>query len=246
MTGFWNGRNATVFNGIKLDPGRLALDVTSFVHDFNEANPPRCRRAPVAHVSIQPSLVTPIFSLFVDAGCSMSGPIVWGLVLRNSDGETILSVCKREEISVDPLMAETLGVRWALQLVIDQGINSVSIHSDAANVVNCINRKSSFAAINLIAEDCRNLMTCLANVCVLFVSRTQNSDAHNLASLARIMGNRTWQGVSPHPSGFSVSADFSYFEPETEQPILDVLARSRQKSGELLTSSRQSLLGESG
>ncbi|GAU21787.1 hypothetical protein TSUD_329120, partial [Trifolium subterraneum] len=174
------GRNASVFNGIKLDPGRLALDVTSFVHDFNEANPP-----------------------------SMSGPTVWGLVLRNSDGETIFSACKREEISVDPLMAEALGVRWALQLVVDQGINSVSIHSDAANVVNCINRKSSFAAINLIAEDCRNLMTCLANVCDLFVSRTQNSDAHNLASLARIMGNRTWQGVAPHPSGFSVSADFS-------------------------------------
>jgi hypothetical protein len=112
--------------------------------------------------------------------------------LRNSDGETVLSACKREDFSVDPLMAEAMGVQWALQLALDQGINSVSIHSDAANMVNCINRKSSFAAINLIAEDCRNLMNCLTSVCVVFVSRSQNYVAHNLASLARIMGNRTW------------------------------------------------------
>ncbi|MCI50950.1 hypothetical protein A2U01_0072194, partial [Trifolium medium] len=31
-------------------------------------------------------------------------------------------------------MAEAFGVRWALQLAIDQGINFVFIHYDAANV----------------------------------------------------------------------------------------------------------------
>jgi hypothetical protein len=106
-------------------------------------------------------------------------------------------------------MAEALGVRWDLQLVVDQGINSFSIHRDAANVVNCINRKSSFAAINLIAEDCRNLMNSLVNVVVMFISRTQNSDAHTMATLARIMGNRTWSRVVPHSTVFSVSADAS-------------------------------------
>jgi ribonuclease HI len=155
----------------------------SFVHDFNEANPPKIRRATMAQVPIQQNTVNTVFSLFVDVGCSSSGPTVWGLVLRNSDGETVLSACKREDFSVDPLMAEAMGVQWALQLALDQGINSVSIHSDAANMVNCINRKSSFAAINLIAEDCRNLMNCLTSVCVVFVSRTQNYVAHNLASL---------------------------------------------------------------
>jgi hypothetical protein len=72
-------------------------------------------------------------------------------------------------------MAEALGVRWILQFVVDEGINSISIHCDAANVVNCINRKYSFAVINIIAY-CRNLMNSLVNVAVMFISRTQNSD----------------------------------------------------------------------
>ncbi|PNX55854.1 PHD finger family protein, partial [Trifolium pratense] len=62
------------------------------------------------------------------------GPTVWGLVLRNSEVKKVLNACKRENIYVDPLMAEVFGVRWALQLAIDQGIN-VFIHYDAANVV---------------------------------------------------------------------------------------------------------------
>ncbi|KAK2433170.1 FKBP-type peptidyl-prolyl cis-trans isomerase family protein [Trifolium repens] len=32
-------------------------------------------------------------------------------------------------------MAEALGVRWILQFVVDEGINSISIHCDAANVI---------------------------------------------------------------------------------------------------------------
>lgn len=119
-------------------------------------------------------------------------------------GEVVLSKCKKEDIDVGPLLAEALGVRWAVQVVIEQGINSVAIHSDAANVVNCINRKSSFATINMVVQDYRELMSSLSNVCILFISRDQNFDAHSLASLAKVVGNRTWIGVLSN-SSFSFS-----------------------------------------
>ncbi|XP_045822165.1 uncharacterized protein LOC123915058 [Trifolium pratense] len=205
---FWAGRNAVIFNGWQMDPTFLALDALSFVQEFNEANPSRNRRALVSQSISEPSRSTcsSMNSMFVDAGCCNSGHTVWGLVLRNLNGETVFSACKREDITAEPLLAEALGVRWALQVATDQGVNSVSIYSDAANVVNCINKRSNFAAINLIAQDCRNLMAGLGNVSVMFISRTQNCDAHNLVSLAKVVGSRTWLGVAPLVSVYSVSA----------------------------------------
>jgi ribonuclease HI len=205
MWKFWDGRNAVVFKGWQMDPTRLALEALNFVHEFNEANPSRNRRVMGSQTISQPSRCTSLFSLFVDAGCCNSGHTVWGLVLRNLNGETVLSACKREDITAEPLLAEALGVRWALQVAIEQGISSVSIYSDAANVVNCINKRSNFATINLIAQDCRNLMDGMENVSVMFISRSQNLDAHNLASLAKVVCSKTWLGPAPLVFDVSVS-----------------------------------------
>ncbi|CAJ2654058.1 unnamed protein product [Trifolium pratense] len=202
---FWARRNAVIFNGWQMDATWLALDAMNFVHEFNEVNPSRNRRVQVSQAISDPSRSTSMNSIFVDAGCCNSGHTVWGLVLRNLNGETVFSACKREDITAEPLLAEALGVRWVLQVATDQGINSISIYSDATHVVNCINKRSNFAAINLIAQECRNLMAGLTNASVMFVSRTQNCDAHNLASLAKVVGSRTWVGVSPLVSDFSVS-----------------------------------------
>jgi ribonuclease HI len=133
---------------------------------------------------------SPSFSIYVDVGCCVAGSTVWGLVLRNTDGKIVLSACKKEEIVVEPIMAEVLGVRWAIQVVSEQGINFVSILSYAANVVNCVNKRSSFASINLIAQDCKDLLDRFDSASIMFVSRSQNGHAHNLASLAKIVGNR--------------------------------------------------------
>ncbi|GAU44262.1 hypothetical protein TSUD_400080 [Trifolium subterraneum] len=103
-----------------MDPTCLALDALSFVHEFNEANPSRNRRSLVSQAISEPSRSTSINSMFVDAECCNSGHTVWGLVLRNSIGETIFSACKREDITVEPLLAEALGVRWTLQVATNQ------------------------------------------------------------------------------------------------------------------------------
>lgn len=194
---FWTGRNEVVFKGLPLDPARVAEAAMNFVHEFNAANPKRPRSTIVSEALLQPTNNSPMFSMFVDAGCGAGGPTGWGLTMHNQAGETVPSMCKKENIDVAPLLAEALGVRWALQVVRDQGITSVIIHSDAAHVVNCINKKTSFAAINMICQDCSVLMTSLSNVCIQYVSRALNADAHNLASLAKDVGNRTWLGVAP-------------------------------------------------
>jgi hypothetical protein len=44
----------------------------------------------------------------------------------------------------------------------------------------------------MVAQDCRELLSSMPTVSVLFVSRDQNVDAHTLTSLARLVENRTW------------------------------------------------------
>jgi len=125
--------------------------------------------------------------------------------VKNQVGETVLRLCKRDNIYVDPLMAEALGVRWAIQVASAQGITSASFFSDASNVVNAINGRSTFAAINFIVQDCRDLMSPMLDVSVMFVSKNHNCDAHNLVSLAKIVGDRTWHGVAPNSPLSSVN-----------------------------------------
>jgi len=97
-----------------------------------EANP-RSNIRLARDVPPTPALAT-TFSVFVDAGCCNGGPTVWGLTVCNQIGEVILSKCNREDIDVGPLLAEALGVCWAVQVAMEEGLNSVSICSDAANV----------------------------------------------------------------------------------------------------------------
>jgi ribonuclease HI len=73
--------------------------------------------------------------VFVDAGCNLNGPTASGLVIKNHDRITSFSARKCDDIAVDPVMAEALGVRWAIQLVQEQGLHSITIFSDAAHVV---------------------------------------------------------------------------------------------------------------
>ncbi|GAU38301.1 hypothetical protein TSUD_157860 [Trifolium subterraneum] len=200
---FWYGRNQVIFKGVVLDPIALAAEAALYVHEFNEANPRRCSQVVLQQASVSRLDDANMQLMFTDAGCFNNGYTGWGIVLRNVDGTTSFSACKREEIEVEPAVAEALGVRWALQLSLDQHLDNFIILSDAANVVNCIAKRISLASIDLIAQDCRDLLCNFSNVSIKFVGRALNIDAHNVASLAKCVGSRTWVGSAPTVSNFS-------------------------------------------
>jgi hypothetical protein len=47
-----------------------------------------------------------------------------------------------------------------------------------------------------IIQDCINFLFCLPNVIVVFVRKSKNAAAHELASLARIVGAKSWVGCA--------------------------------------------------
>jgi hypothetical protein len=64
------------------------------------------------------------------------------------------------------------GLQLSIQLVREQGLHSVTIFSDVANVVDCISNKLKFATIEMVAQDCRDLLFSMSIVSVLFVNCT--------------------------------------------------------------------------
>jgi len=57
----------------------------------------------------------PAAELFFVAACFTGGITGWGMVAYNQSGVVQFSAWKREAIEIDPVSAETLGVRWCLQ-----------------------------------------------------------------------------------------------------------------------------------
>lgn len=98
------------------------------------------------------------------------------------------------DIHVDPMLAEAMGVRWALQYATAQGIQSVEVISDALGVVNCVNKNSVVLSIEPVVYDCWKLLEKIPFVTVKHVNKELNSEAHNLASLAKIVGTKFWWG----------------------------------------------------
>jgi hypothetical protein len=192
----------------------LAQTALQFVQDFNAANLKPTPSQDITRERNTSFVPCRQFSMFVDADCFSNAQTGWGLVLKDLSGSVLWSACKRENIEVTPILAEALGLRWAIQTAISQGIQHISFACDTLEVINCVNNKSVVSFINPIIIDCKNLLENIPSAMVYHVSRELNREAHDLASLAKNVGSRTWMGIVPSNlnSVTAVSNLVSHFE----------------------------------
>ncbi|GAU32098.1 hypothetical protein TSUD_292220 [Trifolium subterraneum] len=206
--------NQTVFKGTPFEAVSLAQPALLFVQEFNDANIQSRPSQAATRVRNSSPVPSRQFSMFVDASCLSNAQIGWGIVFKDHNGAVLWSACKRDNIVVTPIIADALGLRWAIQTSISQGIQCLSFACDALEVVNCINSKCVVASIDPVIKDCTNLLENIPYAMVYHVSRKLNREAHDLASLARYVGSRTWMGNAPSIllSTTSVPAIVSHFE----------------------------------
>jgi hypothetical protein len=91
-----------------------------------------------------------------------------------------------------------MGIRWSLQLALEHKLTRISLASDAAIVVSCINFNCYVAAIEPIILDCKLLMAKFEFVSVKHVRRTMNVVGHDLVCLSRTVGSKLCMGYIPH------------------------------------------------
>ncbi|MCI06376.1 hypothetical protein A2U01_0027435, partial [Trifolium medium] len=118
------------------------------VHEFNDANKLTRPSQVVARNYNTSSAQSFQFSMFVDAGCFSNAQTGWGLVLKGQSGDVTWSACRREGIEVTPILAEALGLRWATQTALIQGIQSISHRYGIIEIVTL--RKDSETCIGIM------------------------------------------------------------------------------------------------
>lgn len=103
-------RNDVVFNNLKPDPVRITAVAADFVAEYNVANASRVSNHAISTPD-QMSDECQLKRLFVNAGSFSDGITCWGLCVVDQNENIIFNACKRDQISVDPLMAEAMGLR---------------------------------------------------------------------------------------------------------------------------------------
>ncbi|XP_058749860.1 uncharacterized protein LOC131622856 [Vicia villosa] len=198
----WQARNALVFRNSVPNPSLIAQEVNSEVLEFNA-----CVRLDAT--VLRPLQVESSFGnswiIQTDAGCFEEGFVVLGCVIRDPLGEVVMVATNRLPCVAPPNVAEGFGIRWALNLAKDAGLENIMLLSDALEVVDCINGVCCVAILEPIVVDCQTLFKCFHSVSVMFVGRNNVADAHKLVGLGRQIGSQSWLGFIPHDEECSVS-----------------------------------------
>ncbi|CAI9782599.1 unnamed protein product [Fraxinus pennsylvanica] len=122
-----------------------------------------------------------------------------GLVIRNDLGSFIAARVVSVQGIVDPLLAETLGVREALSWIKAKFPEVQTIEMDALLVYNALlNDEEDNSYFGILIDECRFLAKELSNLKFSWVRRSTNQVAHTLAKAA---------------SSSHVNVEWSYFPP---------------------------------
>jgi hypothetical protein len=191
----WFYRNQMVFRMVNTFPPAVATAALDFVVDFNQTVPAKKSKGQQS-IAAAPSPVQNAHIIQVDAGCFPEGYTTFGCVFKAAPDNIFFSACKKEELITDPVMAETLAIRWCLNLAKERGLQDIIIQSDALAVVECFRGSNSLACIALIILDCKVLMNEFNSVSINYVSRDLNALAHRLVGYAMQVGCRSWNGYA--------------------------------------------------
>jgi ribonuclease HI len=79
------------------------------------------------------------------------------MILRNHAGAVIYAATKKEKVHISPLLAEALGMRWALLWLKENNYENVEMETDAEQVVKCFKNQIKLSEISNVILDCVEL-----------------------------------------------------------------------------------------
>ncbi|XP_074364152.1 uncharacterized protein LOC141704900 [Apium graveolens] len=117
--------------------------------------------------------------------------IGFGIVARDSEGALIEAKAVVHTELTDPGLAEAMGVKEALSWIEQMKWPSVILQSDFLSVVQAIRSNAPMRSrYGIIILECRNIMRRLNNVELLFVKRSANMVAHQIARESYLLSGR--------------------------------------------------------
>ncbi|XP_057422060.1 uncharacterized protein LOC130715918 [Lotus japonicus] len=118
----------------------------------------------------------------VDAGWTRANGQGYGLVVRDHEGECLFASVSFSPYRLSPLLAEAMGLRWALAEALRMEMDAVIVELDSTEVISCLVGRKCVANLEPIIQDCRDLAVKFISFSIIHTKREGNRVAHKLAS----------------------------------------------------------------
>ncbi|XP_040987666.1 uncharacterized protein LOC121235384 [Juglans microcarpa x Juglans regia] len=118
----------------------------------------------------------------IDKGNSRLGI---GVMVRNSEGAVMASLCSSMDLFPNPLLGEAVAARRASSFCAELGLQHIILEGDSLSVVKAIQHKEdSWSDTGLVIRDIKVMLSKFLSWSVLHVHREVNVIAHHLAKFA--------------------------------------------------------------
>jgi ribonuclease HI len=207
----WNRRNSMVFSRKFTSPKVLVRTATDQLGAFMSANQhvraqsSGNRREPQPQWTKPPQGFAKVnWDAAVDSNRKRIG---LGVIVRNHEGDALAMISETMGSSTDPVTAEALAARRAVEVSHMLGLRKIILEGDALQIVQALQSTDGGKySYGLLIEDMQQLLRRFSEFSVQFVRREANGAAHKLARLALSMGeNKFWRDNFP----FQVHTDVS-------------------------------------
>jgi ribonuclease HI len=125
----------------------------------------------------------------------------WGLgrVLRTEDGGCVGAATRLVRGSHETMEGEALGLKAAMEFILNKGIQHVVIEMDAQTIVNAVNRQRYTRNYwGRIAKQCGDFLRENPRSSIRWTRRSGNEAAHMLANWASLEPDRDWVNETPN------------------------------------------------
>jgi ribonuclease HI len=132
-----------------------------------------------------------------------------GVIVRNHKGRATAMISETVEYIHNPVTAEALAARRAVEFGQSLGIRKIILEGDAKQIVQALRSSDGGrCSYGLIIEDMQQLVRRFQEYAVHFVRQEANGEAHKLAKLALLIGeNKVWMDDFPLSLDSDVTVD---------------------------------------
>jgi ribonuclease HI len=197
----WHRRNNMIFNGKFTSPKVLVKTVVDQLGAFTSATqnvrtqPSGNGREHHTHWTKPPQGVVKVnWDAAVDINRKRIG---FGVIVRNHDGDALAMISETMDLITDPVTAEALAARRAVEVSQTLGLRKIIMEGDALQIVQALRSTGGGRySYGLIIEDMHQLLQRFSEFSVQHVRREANRAAHKLAKLALSLGeDKIWRAL---------------------------------------------------
>ena len=108
-----------------------------------------------------------------------------GVVIRNSEGQVMLSLSEKTTLPFTAIKVEALAARRALKLALETRFQQITLEGDSQTLISAlVNNTHSLSSFGHIMKDIQYLASCFSKINYSHVRRHCNTVAHSLARRA--------------------------------------------------------------